>query len=100
MSSDEAITGYCPCCDGVHQQQPVGRVGGTQVDGCDVDFATWRCTGCGSQWSGDLSEEGPNADEQALAQLGHTITSIYRKALEPSAESLAYAEKHYPKPLS
>ena len=96
MSSDEVFTGYCPYNDGVHQQ-PVGRVGGTQADGCDVDFATWRCTGCVGQWSGDLSEEGPNADEQALTQLGHTVTEILRKALEPSAELLSRTAQQFPK---
>lgn len=53
--------GYCPCCQEIHPQKPVGTVGSTQANGCDVDFTTWRCAGCGGAWSGDLHETGEAA---------------------------------------
>lgn len=59
MDDDEVSQGYCPCCDGVHRQESVGQVGGQQANGCDVDFTTWRCAGCGAEWSGDLYAEKP-----------------------------------------
>jgi hypothetical protein len=61
MENSEGNRGYCPCCNGVHQQSGVGGVGGTQTNGCDVDFTTWRCGGCGSQWSGEFYETAPDA---------------------------------------
>lgn len=45
---------FCPCCEEVHHQVPKGMVGGTQCNGCDVDFTTWCCSGCGLSWTGEL----------------------------------------------
>ncbi|HHK0379440.1 TPA: hypothetical protein ACQQJB_003614 [Pseudomonas aeruginosa] len=58
--SDEVETyrSFCPCCEGVHRQTPKGMVGATQGNGCDVDFTTWCCSGCGSSWTGELFDPG------------------------------------------
>lgn len=58
--SDEVETyrSFCPCCEGVHRQTPKGMVGGTQSNGCDVDFTTWCCSGCGLSWTGELFDPG------------------------------------------
>lgn len=62
MDDREVSRGYCPCCNGIHQQTDEEIAGGTQADGSDVDFTTWRCGGCGRQWSGDLYETAPAAE--------------------------------------
>lgn len=54
----EPVVSQCPLCCQTHEQVPVGRAGGQQANGCDVDFTTWRCEGCGGSWTGDPADPG------------------------------------------
>jgi hypothetical protein len=54
----EAYRSFCPCCEVVHRQTPKGTMGGTQSNGCDVDFTNWCCSGCGLSWIGGLFDPG------------------------------------------
>lgn len=54
----EPVVSQCPLCCQPHEQVPVGRAGGQQANGCDVDFTTWRCEGCGGSWTGDPADPG------------------------------------------
>ncbi|MDH0639058.1 hypothetical protein N5D52_19155 [Pseudomonas sp. GD03860] len=77
----EPVVSQCALCCQTHEQVPVGRVGGQQANGCDVDFTTWRCEGCGGSWTGDPSD--PAEVERLRADLAR-IGDNYADALETS----------------
>ena len=80
----EPVVSQCPLCCQTHEQVPVGRAGGQQANGCDVDFTTWRCEGCGGSWIGDPADPGEverlrdilEHKESVQAELNQTLEQV------------------------